>query len=206
MGKENKMAKNNRTADRVQAMLNLIGGEDVLEMLMNGRAKLKVEIDPLITTMTSVNVEANAIYPHGFFRGIDEVYTSDDFNDLILSAVSETKVMLDDTILCFADLMHKANDFEICDEFSEGFVFEDVDMFLVRLATLIEGQLGGEKGPLLNNSRTNIFYVREKNGQILTTTVRFNLVNLDWTCHVHRLGDKEWIKGSRVFLATVVQG
>ena len=42
MGKEDKMAKNNRTADRVQAILNLIGGDDVLDMLMDGRAKIEI--------------------------------------------------------------------------------------------------------------------------------------------------------------------
>jgi len=36
------MAKNNRTADRVQAMLNLIGGDNVLDMLMDGRAKIEI--------------------------------------------------------------------------------------------------------------------------------------------------------------------
>ena len=36
------MPKDNKTADRVQAMLNFIGGDDVLDALMAGRARLEI--------------------------------------------------------------------------------------------------------------------------------------------------------------------
>lgn len=38
------MAKNNTTVDRVQAAMNFIGGDDMLDALMDGRAKIEITV------------------------------------------------------------------------------------------------------------------------------------------------------------------
>jgi len=200
MGKESNMAKNNRTADRVQAMLNLIGGDDVLDMLMDGRAKLTVEIVRRLNNTTSLTVASNAVNPHDFFKTRKGLWTSSDFNNFILSGASK-KVSADETSIGYADLAQAASDVEIGGELSEGYVFEDVDTLLTHLATLIEGQWGGKSGTLLNNGYANIFYVKV-NGEVFAVNVYWSAVSRGWHCYARRLGDGRWNAGRRVFSAT----
>jgi hypothetical protein len=126
---------------------------------------------------------------------------SSNFNDLILSGASKIKVSADETTVGYADLAQAANDAEIGGELPEGHVFEDVDTFLVHLATLIEGQWGGKEGTLLNNGCSNIFYVKV-NGEVFAVGVDWDAVHREWHCHARRLVDDRCHAGHRAFSAT----
>lgn len=94
-----------------------------------------------------------------------------------------------------------ANDAEIGTELPEGHVFEDVDTFLVHLATLIEDQWGGKEGMLLNNGYANVFYVKV-NGEVFAVGVSWSADDREWLCRAFRLGDPRWGAGPRAFSAT----
>jgi len=200
------MAKNNRTADRVQAMLNLIGGDEVLDMLMDGRAKLTVDIVRRLSNLTSLTVAGNSINPHEFFKPREGLWTSSNFNYFILSGASKKKVSADETTIGHADLVQAANDAEIRAELPEGYVFEDVDTFLVHLATLIESQWGGKSGTLQSSGYANIFNVKvnnvKVNGVDFTVFVSWVGGRMGWICGAARLDNTRYFAGFRSFSAT----
>jgi hypothetical protein len=195
------MAKNNRTADRVQAMLNLIGGDDVLDMLMDGRAKLTVEVLRRLTTLTSLTVASNTVNPHDFFKTSQGLWMSKKFNDFILSGAAKKKVSVDEETIGYADLAQAANDAEIGGDLPEGYVFEDVGTFLAHVATLIKSQWGGKSGALQSNGYTNIFYVKVS-GEVFAVHVDWRAGDRGWTCSAYYLGGGRWLAGPRVFSAT----
>jgi len=201
MGKESKMAKNNRTADRVQAMFNFIGGDDVLDMLMDGRAKLTVEIVRRLSSTTLVKVAGNTINPHDFFKTREGLWKSSNFDDFILSGTPAKKVSADEMTVSYADLAQAADDAEISRELPEGHVFEDVDTFLAHLATLIEGQWGGKGGVLLDKGHANIFYVKV-NASVFAVSVHWHADLRVWLCRAYRLDGYRWDAGDRAFSAT----
>ena len=194
------MAKNNRTADRVQAMLNFIGGDDVLDMLMDGRAKLTVEIIRRLTVLTSVMVAINAINLHDSFKTREGLWTSSNFNKFILSGAAKRKVS-GETTIGYADLVQASNNAEVGDELPEGYVFENVHTFLAQLATLIESQWGGKEGTLLNTGYANIFYVKVS-GEVFAVSVHRNADLRKWLCDADRLDVGRWLAGDRAFSAT----
>lgn len=156
---------------------------------------------PYLTPLTSVRVASNTVNPHDFFKTREGLWMSSNFNDFILSGASKKRVSAAETTIGYADLAQAANDAEIGGELPEGYVFEDVDVFLAHLATLIEGQWGGKKGTLLINAYANIFYVKVK-GEVSAVNVAWNAGNRRWHCRAPRLDGRRWSAGHRAFSAT----
>jgi hypothetical protein len=206
MGKESNMAKNKHTVACVlQAMLDLIDiSDDVLDMLVDGRAKLTVEILRRLKSTTSLAIAGNTINPCDFFNTRKGLRTSSNFNNFILSGASEKEVSANKATISYADLAQAANDGEIGGELPEGYVFEDVDVFLAHLAALIECQWDGKEGALLNNGYANIFYVKV-NGAVFAVRVNWYADHRKWLCFASRLDDFRWDAGDRAFSATATQ-
>ena len=61
-------------------------------------------------------------------------------------------------------------------------VFKDADAFLEQLAVLIQGQINGEEGKLLNDSSANYFFVQGKDGKFYSVLVRFEPAQRLWRC------------------------
>lgn len=167
-------------------------------------AKLTVDIIRRLTSLTSLAVAGDTINPHIFFKTRAGLWTSSNLNDFILSGASKKKVSADEATIGYADLAQAANDAEIGAELLEGYVFEDVNMFLVHLATLIEGQWGGKEGTLLNNGYANIFYVKV-NGEVFAINVFWNAGDRKWYCGAYRLDDCRWPACYRAFSSTAAQ-
>jgi len=110
-------------------------------------------------------------------------------------------VSADETSVGYADLAQAANDTGIGGELPLGYVFEDVETFLVHLATLIACQWDGKSGILLNNGYANIFYVKMK-CEVFAVDVYWFTDCRGWFCRACRLGDRRWFAGSRAFSAT----
>lgn len=195
------MAKSNRTIDRIQAIWNMIGGDDIVDQLIAGTAKLTVEIIRRLTALKSFAVEAGEINLKEFFKTREGLWVSDDFNNLILTGVSKESASAAKTTLGYADLAQRANDAEIGGELPEGHVFTDVVIFLGYLATLIKGQWGGREGKLINNDYANIFYVKV-NGDTFAVRTRWIAGAREWRCHADRLSRTQWLAGGRAFSAT----
>jgi hypothetical protein len=160
-----------------------------------------VPAETRLTAMTVLTVASNSVNPHDFFKTREGLLTSSYFNDCILSGASKKKMSADEATISYADLVQYANDAEIGSELPECYVFEDVDTFLVYLATLIEGQWGGKEGTLLNNGYANIFYVKV-NGEVFAVDVRWLAGHRRWHCHDYRLDEYRWPVDFRAFSAT----
>jgi hypothetical protein len=154
-----------------------------------------------LDTGLTLTVARNNKNTHEFFKTRKGLWMSREFHNLI--PLLDAKVLADETTIACADLVRVANDAEISIELPAGYVFEDVDTFLVYLATLIEGQWDGKEGALLNeNGCANIFYVKV-NGEVVAVNVYWRDDMQEWFCRADRLGVNRWFVGSRVFSATV---
>lgn len=186
--------------DHWRALGTKLGGVEKVKAILRETASVTVKIVRCLAALTSVTVARSAINPHDFFKTRAGLWMSSNFNDLILSGASK-KVSADEATVGYADLVKDANDAQIGNELPVGYTFEDVDTFLVHLATLIEGQWGGKEGTLLNNGYANIFYVKV-NSDVFTVDVYWRAGSRGWSCHAYRLDAGRWCAGSRAFSAT----
>ena len=187
--------------DHWKALGTKLGGVENVKAILRERASVTVEIVQRLSSLTSVTVTGNTITPHDFFKTREGLWTSSNFNNFTLSGVSKKKVTADEATIGYADLAQAANDAEIAGELPEGYVFEDVNVFLVHLATLIEGQWGGKEGTLLNNGYANIFYVKV-DGEVFAVDVYWVADRRRWSCYADRLDDSRCYAGNRAFSAT----
>ncbi|MCA9328441.1 hypothetical protein KC959_01605 [Candidatus Saccharibacteria bacterium] len=183
-----------------EVMQGWIDNPKALKKLLSGL----VPAETRLTSLTSLGVASNTVNPHDFFQTREGLWTSNNFNDYILSGLSKKKVSVNEMVVGYADLAQSANDAEIGSELPEGYVFEDVDTFLAHLATLIEGQWGGKEGTLLNNGYANIFYVKV-NGEVFAVSVDWSADYRWWGCSAYRPGGYRWRAGDRAFSATATQ-
>jgi len=179
-----------------EVMQGWIDNPKALQKFLSGL----VPAETRLTALTTLAVVSNTINPHDFFKTRKGLWTSSKFNDYILSGAVKKKVSAAVITIGYADLAQAANDAEIGAELPEGYVFEDVDMFLVYLATLIEGQWGGKEGVLLNNGYANIFYVKV-NGSVFAALVYWFAGSREWFCNASRLDGLRWDAGHRAFSA-----
>lgn len=194
---------NNKTVDRIQAVWNMIGGDDVVDQLLAGTKRLVVETVRRLTGLTPFTMPASERNIHDFFRTRKGLWLSDDFKKLILAAAQKGLSGSDNMTLGHCDLAEAPNDAEIRAELPEGHVFTDVNVVLVVLAMLIEVQwLNEVEGVLLNTVyRTNIFYV-EIAGVVFTVRVYWGTTNGEWRCLARRTDADRWGAGNRAFSAT----
>ncbi len=187
--------------DHWKALGTKLGGVEVVKAILRGTSAVTVDMIRRLTSLTSFTSTSHTINPHDFFKTHEGLWTSKNFNDFILSGASKKKVSADETTISYAGLAQAANDTEISSELPEGYTFEDVDTFLVHLATLIEGQWGGKEGTLLNNGYANIFYVKV-NGEVFAVDVDWSVDDRRWHCSADCLADSRWSAGFRAFSAT----
>ncbi|MFT7644797.1 MAG: hypothetical protein ACI9BF_000455 [Candidatus Paceibacteria bacterium] len=197
------MKYGNMTLGRVEALINVLGGESVVRSLLNGTSKCAIETARHLTALTTHDVVGYKYNPLDFFKTRKGLRTSDNFQNFILAAAEDGVVETSDVKIGHADLAQAANDAEIDAELPEGHVFDDVNDFLGRLGTLIDDQWGGKDGVLLNTGyRANILYVKGVNGKTFAVRVYWNSGGRWWHCYALRLDDGRWNADSRVFSAT----
>jgi len=155
-----------------------------------------------LTTLTLVTVKYGSTNLFDFFKTCEGLWLSKKFKDYILSGASKKQVSAGETIIGSARLSQVANDVDISNELPAGYIFTDVDIFLVCLATFIEGQWGGKSGALFNDGFTNIFYVRI-DSEVFAVIVSWVVEDQEWLCDAERLNDFRWLAGYRAFSATI---
>ncbi len=187
--------------DHWKALGTKLGGVEVVKAILRGTSAATVDIIRRLTSLTSHMVTGNDVNLHDFFKIRKGLWTSDNFDSFILSGASRKTVSVDETTIHYADLAWVANDAEIGGELPEGYVFEDVDTFLVQLATLIESQWGGKEGALRSNGYISIFYVKVK-GEVFAVNVLWDAVSQEWDCRTSRLDVGLWNAGNRAFSVT----
>ena len=65
---------------------------------------------------------------------------------------------------------------------AQKLIFQDADALLEQLALLIQKQIQGEEGKLLNDSSANYFFVRGKDGNNYSILIRWEPAQKLWRC------------------------
>lgn len=196
------MAKNNRIPDRIQAVWNLLGGDETIDLLLNGKLELSIEAPRCLSDLVPFVIPASKINPLKFFETRLNFRSSDDFYDLILSNASNNEVSIGESVIGYADLRRDSNDSEIAHELPEGFVFQSVDICLVYLITMIEGEMSPLKLLLTKESRPISFRVRV-NAEVVVMNVGWDYGDQQLIYSAYRLDDNPWIAGCRIFSAAI---
>lgn len=180
-----------------EVMQGWIENPHALKKFLSGLAPAMTRL----TTLTPDMVSGNAINPQDFFRSREGLSILPRFdNSILLNAMKKT-VQVNKETIGYADLVQLANHTEIGTELPGDHIFMEVDTFLAYLAVLIASQWGGTSGMLLNNGRSNIFYVKV-NEEVFAVYVHWSRDDQQWFCNANHLHDGRWGAGCRVFSAT----
>lgn len=110
-----------------------------------------------------------------FFTNSKTVWVSENFQNLILARYTPT--VKESVAAASMDLSHVGGGVDV-----QKLVFDDADVFLEQLASLIQAQLHGEPGRLLNNSSANYFFLQGKDGKYYSILVRWEQAQKLWRC------------------------
>lgn len=128
-----------------------------------------------------------------FFKDSKVVWVSENFQNIILDKyVSRKDDQLGQSIKSsdLQDMGPKAK--------PQDFVFRDADVFLEQLALLIQNQINGEEGKLLNDSSANYFFLQGKDGKHYSILVRREQAQKLWRCGAY-LQEELKVPNIRIF-------
>lgn len=111
-----------------------------------------------------------------FFSNSKTVWVSENFQNLLLATYTPTSTGMHASVssIDLQNVQPETNPTEL--------TFEDSDVFLEQLASLIQAQLQGEEGRLLNDSSANYFFVKGKDGKYYSVLVRWEQAQKLWRC------------------------
>ena len=188
--------------DHWKALGTKLGGIENVKRILRDIAKVTVEINRRLTTFTSFTMPASKRDVLEFFQSQRSLYLSDEFQKLILAAVTKGIHQVDEATRGYSKFTEQASDVEIGAELPAGHVFDTVNGLLVFLAALLEAKwLNKRSSPLIATGKANIFYVKVGGGVFAVYVYCETAAGL-WFCHVLELGSSQWLAGSRVFSAT----
>lgn len=198
------MAKNNKTLDRMQAIWNMIGGDDVADALINGRSKLEITLIQRLKQAGTVTIPATTekfVAKKRFIRDSAEVKFYgiwDNFTNWFLGGDGVVDKPSEACELHYADLTQASVDGPIIEELGGESKCQTTLSQIFGL--LLKQPQGQEDGPLLTNGRANIFYVKDVEGSLCAVRVRWGGVG--WSVGAYSVEDPSgWLAGSRVFSA-----
>jgi hypothetical protein len=205
MGEEFEMARRNETADRVQAAMNHIGGEDNLDMLMKGRARLIFELVPWFTEPKWFSLPSSKVDME-VFKDKSKFELSPEFSNLLLSVSQPLSPLTVKAVrFGYKDLLKNVLTVEIFNEDQQTGVFQDPVELLGYLGYIL-GTLPHGPGLLVGNAHDNIFFTKYQN-RIWTLHARWNSSNSKWVIFLS--GNKfpgMFNKNSRQFLKATKSG
>ncbi len=109
-----------------------------------------------------------------FFKVSKTVWTSENFQNILLGNYVETDRQ--------GQAVDSANLQDLKQTQAEKLVFKDADAFLEYLALLIQNQIEGTEGELLNDSSANYFFVQGKDNKFYSVLVRWESAQGLWRC------------------------
>lgn len=193
------MAKNNKTADRVQAIFNLIGGDDMLDALMEGCATIEIKLIQLLSYLgtTSATTE-QFVAKDKFRRESKEVKFAaiwDNFQDWFLVGNGKVEEPIGEQILRYGNLTKGSPDAPIIKELGGE---AKAKTTLAELYDLLKKQGQGQDGVLLTNGYANIFYIKDVSGLLRSVIAHWRADG--WVvCAVPVGYSYDWSVGDRVF-------
>jgi hypothetical protein len=112
-----------------------------------------------------------------FFQTETSVWTSENFQKIFLENYIPVEKSSEENSILSSDLQDIPAGRGV-----HEFVFQDPDVLLEQLAGLIQSQLRGEDGELLNNSSANYFFSKGKDGKHYSILVRWEPAQKLWRC------------------------
>ena len=193
--------KNNQTIDRIQAIWNMVGGDEVVDTLIGGRAKLRVDLVKILnwigTTTTSATTE-RFVAKEKFVKDSKEVEFYriwDNFTNWFLADDGKIEEPINKQTLRHGNLTKGSIDGPIIEELGGETKAETT---LTELWDMLKKQPKGEDGDLLTNSYANIFYIKDTEGVLRAVFVDWHGVG--WFVDADSVEySNEWAPGSRVF-------
>jgi len=157
--------------------------------------RVRIPTVKLALVNASVQLDAIAAYDPMGFKTRKGLWVSNDFQSRVGSKAKPVK-KLSAITLTSGDLLRYADDKEIKADpvMPANHVFESESEFVAYLDQMIQMQLNGEKGDLLNNGYWNIFYVAD-----CVVLVRWDSHSREWNVDTWNLDEAYWYAGYRVF-------
>ena len=193
--------KNNQTIDKIQAIWNMVGGEEMVDALIQGRAKLEVKLIQILnwlgTTTTSATTE-KFVAKEKFVKDSKEVKFYgiwDNFTNWFLADDGKIEEPINEQTLRYGNLTKSSVDGPIIEELGGEAKAETT---LSELYDLLKKQAKGEEGDLLTNGYANIFYIKDTSGVLRAVSVRWG--GGGWSVYAYSIEPSDdWVAGSRVF-------
>ena len=193
--------KNNQTIDKIQAIWNMVGGEEMVDALIQGRAKLEVKLIQILnwlgTTTTSATTE-KFVAKEKFVKDSKEVKfygILDNFTNWFLADDGKIEDPISEQMLRYGNLTTSSVDGLIIEELGGEAKAETT---LSELYDLLKKQAKGEAGDLLTNGYANIFYIKDTSS-VLRAVFVFSRGD-GWLVYAFSVGGSAgWRAGRRVF-------
>lgn len=195
------MAKNNETIDRMQAIWNMIGGDDGADALISGRSKMEITPIKRLKHVGKVEIPAATepfIAKDKFIKDSKEVKFYGIWGNFTKWFLEGDGVVDDPAEACefrYANLTRPSVDESIIEELGGR---AKVESTLVQIFSLLLKQSEGQEGVLLTNGYANIFYVKDLKGELRTVGVYWR--SDGWRVDAVSIVDPgDWFAGARVF-------
>lgn len=192
------------TLGQVEAVLNKIGGDKEIELLLQGKLKIveAVEVSKkLLEFIGNVTVSATKkkfvakkkfVVDTSNKAKVKISYLGDNFKEWFLSKAEEP---IEKTELRYGRLKERSVDEPIITEIGGE---EKAETSLTEVFSLMEMQKNGEDDVLLNNGYANIFYVRDR--ALVLRTVGVSWYRDGWDVDADTVeGPGRWSVGYQVF-------
>ena len=193
--------KNNQTVDKIQAIWNMVGGEEMVDALIQGRAKLEVKLVQILNWIGTTTISATTekfVAKDKFRKDSKEVKFYgiwNNFTEWFLSGNGKIEEPIDEKELRYGKLIKSSVDGPIVEELGGEAKAETT---LTELHDLLKKQANGEEGDLLTNGYANIFYVKDTSGVLRAVIVGW--CDAGWHVDAHSVEDPNvWFVGHRVF-------
>jgi len=200
--------KNNQTVDKIQAIWNMVGGEEMVDALIQGRAKLEVKLVQILNWIGTTTISATTekfVAKDKFRKDSKEVKFYgiwNNFTEWFLSGNGKIEEPIDEKELRYGKLIKSSVDGPIVEELggeakAETTLTELHDL-LKKQANGLKKQANGEEGDLLTNGYANIFYVKDTSGVLRAVRVIWRGVG--WRVRADSVEyPHDWFVGFRVF-------
>ena len=193
--------KNNQTVDKIQAIWNMVGGEEMVDALIQGRAKLEVKLVQILNWIGTTTISATTekfVAKDKFRKDSKEVKFYgiwNNFTEWFLSGNGKIEEPIDEKELRYGKLIKSSVDGPIVEELGGEAKAETT---LTELHDLLKKQANGEEGDLLTNGYANIFYVKDTSGVLRAVRVIWRGVG--WRVRADSVEyPHDWFVGFRVF-------
>ncbi len=196
------MAKNNGTPDLIQAIWNMVGGEEVIRAIVSGEAKLIVRWLKIIDFVgkSTTSSKAEKFFVKYWFRLISEggiccTYHDKDFKAWFLEDDGKIEDPTTEQVTRYGNLVVSSDNIRIIEEFGGKSKSETK---LTVIYDLMWKQLGGEnEGDLLTDGNLNIFYARDVKRRLRCVSLRWYRGWYIYACSIKDISKMP--VGSRIF-------